>query len=368
MKYSTMLYRVSGIFFLAGVLILSNAAAQSRPAIIWSHQEPDNTTHNGAIAYSPDGRLVASGRADSNDVHIWDASNGALIRTLNGQDNNANVIKFSPDSQYLATGTGQPGQGLSLNLWRVSDGVRLVGRIAAFTNGTIGLSFSPDGQFLAASGFHATGYKIYHVPDMSEVGTFGNFDPTLGYNARIFSIAYSRDGQFIAVGATRGIYLRNAADGSLVRIISTDYPTAMTTQSVAFSPNGTEIAAGVTVANANSGPYTCYDCSIKLFRVSDGALLHTYNDPSLLIFPKVDFSPDGKVIAAGFSDFNGTSYSGAAEFWDVKTEQILRRDSRAFWVQDLAFSRTSNTVAYYGADGVVAVARAPSLSPVTSDQ
>lgn len=348
-------------------IFAGTALAQSRSVIIWSNQGPDNTTHNGAIAYSPDGRLVASGRADNNSVNIWDATNGMLIRTLTGQNNNANVLKFSPDSQYLATGTGQPGQILSLNLWSVADGVRLVGRIGAFTNGTIGLSFSPDGQYLAASGFHANGYKVYHVPDMTEVGTFGNFDPNLGYNARIFSIAYSRDGQFIAVGATRGIYLRNAADGSLVRIINSDPAVSMPTYSVAFSPNGTDIAAGVTDANANGGPYVCYDCSIKTFRISDGAFLHTYNDPSQLIFPKVDYSANGQVIGAGFSDYNGTSYSGATEFWEVSSEKILRRDSRAFWVQDFAFSPSGRTYAFEGADGVVAVARAPMVMAVSGD-
>jgi WD40 repeat protein len=339
-----------------------SALGQTRSAFVWSFQGPDNTTYNAAIAYSPNGRMVASGRADSNDVKIWDAADGTLVRTLNGVNNNANVLKFSPDSQYLATGTGQPGQGLSLNLWRVADGVRLVGRIAAFTNGTIGLSFSPDGQYLAASGFHATGYKLYHVPDMTEIGTFGNFDPTLGYNARIFSIAYSRDGQYIAVGATRGIYLRNASDGSLVRIISSNYPTAMPTYSISFSPNGTDVAAGVTDANANTGGYTCYDCSIKTFRISDGAMLRIYNDPSLTIFPKVEYSPDGQVIAAGFSDFNGTSYSGAAEFWSVGSGRILRRYSRAFWVWDIAYSPSGKTFAFAGADGVIAVGRSPMLA------
>jgi WD40 repeat protein len=346
-----------GVLLLIGILS-AGAAAQTRSLIIWSQQEAENTTNNGAIAVSPNGRLVASGRADSNNVDIWNAANGTLIRTLNGVNNNANVLAFSPDSKYLATGTGQPGQGLSLNLWSVDDGVRLVGRIAAFTNGTIGLSFSPDGQFLAAIGFHATGYKIYHVPDMAEVGTFGNFDPELGYNARIFAIAYSRDGQYIAVGATRGIYLRNASDGSLVRIISSNYPTAMTTQSIAFSPNGTDVAAGVTVANANTGPYTCYDCTIKLFRISDGRLLHTYTDPSFVLFPKVAFSPDGRIIGAGFSDLR-TSYSGAAQFWNVATEQTIRRDARDFWVQDFAYFPSGRKYAFFGADGVVAVAHAP---------
>ena len=366
MKAHLNTWELNKLFFLI-ILVAGAASAQTRSILIWSNQGPDNTTHNGAIAYSLDGRLVASGRADSNDVKIWNAADGTLIRTLNGQNNNANVIKFSPDGQYVATGTGQPGQGLSLNLWRVSDGARLVGRIGAFTNGTQDLSFSPDGQFLAASGFHATGYKIYHVPDMTEVGTFGNFDPTLGYNARIFSISYSRDGQFIAVGATRGIYLRNSSDGSLVRIINPNYPYPMPPQSIAFAPNGLDVAAGITYDDYSTGVPMCFDCSVKLFRISDGSLLHTYTDPSQPIFAKVSFSPDGKIIGAGYADFNGTGYSGAAEFWSVPTEKILRRDSRAFWVQDFAYSFNGRTYAFEGAEGIVAVALAPQVASFSDE-
>jgi WD40 repeat protein len=326
---------------------------------IWTMQERENTTQRGAIAFSPDGSLVASGRSDSNDVEIRSSADGTLVRVLTGLNNNANVIRFSPDGQYLATGTGQSGQNLSLNLWRVSDGIRLVGRIPAFTNGTISVSFSPDGQLLIASGFHATGYKVYHVPDMTLVSTVGNFDPELGYNVRINAVEFSRDGQFIAVGATRGLYIRNASDGSLVRLINTNAPYAMPVNSVAFSPNGVDLAAATGSQSTATGPNICTDCVIKLFRFGDGTLLHTYNDPAVPTFAKLNFSPNGRILGAGYADFNGTSYSGAAQFWSVASGSSLRRDARDFWVQDLAYSPLGTTYAFFGADGVIAVVQAP---------
>ena len=137
---------------------------------------------------SPDGQLVATGRADSNDVKIWNATDGALIRVLNGRNNNANTIAFSPDGQYLATGTGGGGAILSLNLWRVSDGERVVGRIPAFNNGTKSIDFSPDSQLLVAAGNSDDFYKIYHVPDMTLLATVDNFDPDLGGNVRVHAV------------------------------------------------------------------------------------------------------------------------------------------------------------------------------------
>lgn len=347
-----------GIFCVDPVLGQNESVfEQADSLIVWSHQGLDNTTHNGAIAYSPDGQLVASGRADSNDVNIWNAADGTLVRILNGQNNNANVIKFSPDGQYLATGTGGGGQGLSLNLWRVSDGVRVVGRIGAFTNGTISLSFSPDSQLLVTSGFAAESYKIYHVPDMQLVATVANFDPDLGINTRIFAVAFSNDGQLIAVGQTRGIALRRVSDGSLVRSIN-NLPNMMKTVSLAFSPNGLYVAGGINSLDSTYG--TCIDCSIKLFRIADGALIHTYTNGAGVESAKIGFSPNGRIIGAGFAD-GGSQHGGAAQFWVVSTEQSLRRDARAFWVQDFAFSMAGNTYAFFGADGVIAVARAPFL-------
>lgn len=332
---------------------VANANADQR--IIWSVQEPDAEINQAAVAMSPDGQLVATGRADSNDVKLWNAKNGVLIRVLNGQNNNANVIAFSPDAQYLATGTGQPGQGLSLNLWRVADGVRLVGRIPAFTNGTRSVAFSPDGQLLVASGFHSTGYKIYHVPDMTLVGTFPNFDPNLGYNVRVNAVAFSRDGQFIGVGDSVGLRLRNASDGSLVRTMNTNAPGTMKTMSVAFSPNGLFIAAGVAVVDLQYA--TCIDCAVKLFRISDGALLHVYENGNNMTFPTVAFSPSGNYIASAYAHDHDNG--GAVQFWNVASTRTIQVDARAFWFWNFAYSPFGNTYAFFGADGLIGVAAAP---------
>jgi len=273
--------------FLIVACVLGLATTRADQRLLWSQHEPDAEINRAAVAVSPNGQLVATGRADSNDVKIWDARNGALIRVLNGQNNNANVIAFSPDNQYLATGTGQPGQGLSLNLWRVADGLRVVGRIPAFTNGTISVAFSPDSQLLVASGFHSTGYKIYHVPDMTLMATIPNYDPNLGYNVRINGVAFSRDGRLIGVGDSVGLRLRSTNDGSLVRTMNTNAPGAMKTESVAFSPNTLYVAAGVDVVDSQYA--RCIDCTVKLFRIADGALLHVYDNGNNMTFPRIDF-------------------------------------------------------------------------------
>jgi WD40 repeat protein len=329
--------------------------AQTDPAIIWSHQERDALTHRAAIAYSPDGKLVASGRADDMDVKLWNATTGALVRTLHGRNNNANVIAFSPDSRYLATGTGESGQVLSLNLWRVADGALLVGRIGAFTNGTISLDFSPNGELLVAAGFYKKSYKIYHVPDMQLIAEVGNFDPQLGYNVVTNAVAFSPDGQLIAVGDNRGVHLRRASDGALVHTLNTNAPRGMNTNAVAFSPDGQFVAAGVDVIDGTDG--TCVDCAVKMFRVADGAHVNTYSNGNHMIFPHVAFSPNGSIIAAAYAD--DQSDGGSVQFWNVSTGESLRRDVRSLWPWDFAYSPFGKGYAFFGADGLIAKARAP---------
>ena len=327
---------------------------QTGPVIIWSQQDPVATAHRGAVACSPDGTLVATGRDDDRNTKLWDAETGALVRTLNGRDNNANVIRFSPDSQYLATGTGGGGSTLNLNLWRVSDGVLLVGRIGAFNNGTISLSFSSDGQLLACAGFDAENYKIYHVPDMTLVADVDNFDPDQGNSVRTNAVAFSPDGQLIALGDNRGVHLRRVSDGSLVRILNTNAPSSMKTHSVAFTPDGQYVAAGVSVTDPTYS--NCIDCAVKMFRVSDGALVRIFSNGNNMHFPKIAFSPAGTVIGASYSHDHDNA--GAVQFWNVNTAATIQMDMFELFPWDFAFSPLGNRYAFYSASGLLGVARA----------
>jgi WD40 repeat protein len=79
-----------------------------------------HTREVNSVAFSPDGRLLASGSFDGT-IRLWDVATGSLVRTLKGHAHYVLSVAFSPDGKLLASGSWDG----TLKLWDISD---LLGR------------------------------------------------------------------------------------------------------------------------------------------------------------------------------------------------------------------------------------------------
>jgi WD40 repeat protein len=127
---------------------------------------PDHYLIFHSVALSPDGRTLVAGTASiplpgrfGGDVRLWDAPSGKPTRILTGHTDLVTSVAFSPDGKLVASGS----YDRTLKLWDVRNGV-LRHTLTGHTEGVNALAFSPDGRHLASAGQDGT-IRLWSVGD-----------------------------------------------------------------------------------------------------------------------------------------------------------------------------------------------------------
>ena len=157
-----------------------------------------------AVAWSPDGKRIASGNADST-VQVWDAANGGNVYTYRGHPLAVNAVAWSPDGKRIASG----GWDGSLQVWDAANGGNVY-TYRGHTGEVSSIAWSPDGKRIASGdkGFRST-VQVWDAANGGNVCTY--------HGSGAYAVAWSPDGKRIASGnADSTVQVWDAANGGNV--------------------------------------------------------------------------------------------------------------------------------------------------------
>jgi RNA polymerase sigma factor (sigma-70 family) len=251
------------------------------------------------VTFTPDGKMLAGSSTDG-IVRFWDAATGEERRCFPTHKDGLGRLVFAADGKTcVSSGVNRmdwsaDGKTLvprktdtAIRRWRVDTGAE-IGRFEGLPQAAGGLALAPDGKTLASVGQDNTA-RLWDVASGKGIRQFRGHEGWLG------CIVYSPDGKTVAAaGADKVLHLWDVATGEEVRRFEGHQDFL---GSVRFSPDGRMLAS------AGS------DRSVRLWEIATGQERQRFEGHRHSVFA-LDFSRDGRRLASA-------GYDATVLVWDV---------------------------------------------------
>jgi WD40 repeat protein len=222
-----------------------------------------------SVAFGPDGSRLASAGLDGG-LWVWESATGKPVLHL-AKGDKATAVAFSPDGKLLAVGVGD-----RLELLDTATGIR-AGRQDANSQ-IVAVSFSPDGRYLAWA--DKVGLMLWRLSgkEVRQLTRRGG---------QVHAFAFSPDGRLLAVADDGSVPLYDVVSGKQLRALGLQDGPVL---AVAFSPDGRRLAVGAT------------NGTVRLWDPGSGEAVFRLLSPRGRPVKALAFSPDGQLLAGVFGD------------------------------------------------------------------
>ncbi len=180
------------------------SASYDNTVQVWEPTPESNTlTYNGhmsfviTMAWSPDGRRIASGAGD-NTVQVWNSTTRLTYVTYRGHSSAVRSVAWSPDGKFIAS-----SDALTVQVWNASTGEHIF-TYRGHTTFVSAVAWSPDGKRIASASDDQT-VQLWNAPSAGTRSsgpiTGGDVFTYLGHSRGVRAIAWSPDGRRIVSGS-----------------------------------------------------------------------------------------------------------------------------------------------------------------------
>jgi WD40 repeat protein/serine/threonine protein kinase len=271
------------------------------------------------VAWSPDGKFLATGSADGT-AKIWTASGGRELLTLCGHMGGVTSLAWSPEGRRLATASLDG----TAKVWDIISGRELL-TLKDHESWVTSVSWSPDGKRLATA-------SEDHIARVWDADSGRSLFALKGHTCGLTSICWSPDSKRLATGSRHEDGTTRVWDADDGRQLRTLKGQTGAVESLAWSPDGKWLATGWD------------DGTAKLWDMAGAGEPLTFKAHRREIV-SLSWSADGQRLATG-------SVEGTAKVWDALSgRELLTLRAHSKGVASVSWSPDGKHLATAGGNG-----------------